>query len=176
MSNRMPSLLALLGLAAAAGYQNRDAIKSMLDRTLSDRTVGSNQDRIAQSLEAGSDDLRPGSRLVGASAGLAAGLIGTLQTGLAELVDRFTSVGDDRTAQSWVGQGQNIAVTPDQLRGLLGAEVIGDLTRKTGLSEIDLLARLAQVLPDTVDHLTPDGVLPKQSGAGSLPVSPLGQY
>ena len=30
MANRMPSFLALLGLAAAAGYQNRDALTRML--------------------------------------------------------------------------------------------------------------------------------------------------
>ena len=51
-------------------------------------------------------------------------------------------------------------------------DVITEMTRKTGLSEIDLLARLAQVLPDTVDQLTPDGVLPAAVGHGSS----LGQY
>ena len=38
MSNRTPSLLALLGLAAVAGYQNRDTLKRFVDTTLNPGT------------------------------------------------------------------------------------------------------------------------------------------
>ncbi len=145
MSNRMPSLLALLGLAAAAGYQNRDKLRDMLDRDVApaeDRTSGYRQ-----------SDLDGQPRRTGA------GLATTLQSGLSELVERFTQSGDDATARSWVGTGQNLAITPDQLRSVLGDGVIGELADKTGLTQIDLLSRLAQALPDTVDQLTPDGIM-----------------
>ncbi len=163
MSNRMPSLLALLGLAAAAGYQNRDSLKSMLDRSVAGNSGHGGQDRVAQSLESRSDDGTPYQP--------EGGLLGSLQTGLSELVNRFTAVGSPEPVQSWVGTGQNVAVTPDQLRTVLGDDVISEMTRKTGLSEVDLLARLAQVLPDTVDQLTPDGVVP-----AAVQGSSAGQY
>ena len=147
MSNRMPSLLALLGLAAAAGYQNRDKLKDMMDRALN--TTG--QDNTAQSSTGAPSDLPRQAEV---------GFASTLQAGLSELVQRFRQSGDDATAQSWVSTGQNLAVTPDQLRSVLGDGVISELAQKTGLTQTNLLSRLAQVLPGTVDQLTPDGVIP----------------
>ena len=146
MSNRMPSLLALLGLAAAAGYQNRDKLKDMMDRALN--TTG--QDNAAQASSGAPSD-QPRQAEVG--------LVSSLQAGLSELVQRFRQSGDDATAQSWVSTGQNLAVTPDQLRSVLGDGVISELAQKTGLTQSNLLSRLAQVLPGTVDQLTPDGVI-----------------
>lgn len=133
MANRMPSLLALLGLAAAAGFQNRDKLKDM---------VGQFMDR-------------PQDQTAGAQAQPER----SLQQGLSELVQRFTQGGQGDTAQSWVNTGQNMAVSPDQLRNVLGDGVITDLAQKTGMTQTDLLARLAQALPDTVDQLTPDGAI-----------------
>jgi uncharacterized protein YidB (DUF937 family) len=68
-------------------------------------------------------------------------------------------LGDNLTPQSWVATGQNTSVTPDQLRGVLGDDVVADLARKTGLTEVNLMSRLSQVLPGLVDNLTPDGVV-----------------
>jgi uncharacterized protein YidB (DUF937 family) len=50
-------------------------------------------------------------------------------------------------------------VTPDQLRSVLGDGVISELAQKTGLTQVNLLSRLAQVLPGTVDQMTPNGVI-----------------
>jgi uncharacterized protein YidB (DUF937 family) len=144
MSNRTPSLLALLGLAAAAGYQNRDKLKGMVDRALN-----AGQDTAA----AMSDDQ------TGQPRHAEAGFGNTLQAGLSELVHRFTQSGDSATATSWVSTGQNLAVTPDQLRTVLGDGVISELTQKTGLTQVKLLSRLAQVLAGTVDQMTPNGVI-----------------
>ncbi|MES2664495.1 MAG: YidB family protein [Pseudomonadota bacterium] len=174
MSNRMPSLLALLGLAAAAGYQNRDQLRSMLDKATSGRSDSGPDPRpdprIAQSTESGSD--LSGNLLGSFQSG---GLLGSLQSGLTELVQRFTQGGAPDIAESWVGTGQNKAVTPDQLRPVLGNDVIAELAAKTGLSEVDLLARLSQVLPETVDELTPQGRIGQ---VADLPPNapPLGQY
>jgi uncharacterized protein YidB (DUF937 family) len=87
MSNRTPSLLALLGLAAAAGYQNRDKLKGMVDRALN-----AGQDTAA----AMSDDQTGQPRQAEAV------FRSTLQAGLSELVHRFTQSGDGATATSWV--------------------------------------------------------------------------
>ena len=150
MSNRTPSLLALLGLAAVAGYQNRDKLKRLVDTTLN---AGARPNSLGQQSDYSA---------VGQSSapGMFDGdLVGSLRSGLSDLVARFSQSGDDKTAQSWVGTGQNVAVTPDHLRSVLGAQTLADLSAKTGLTEVNLLSRLSQVLPELVDTMTPDGVI-----------------
>ena len=61
---------------------------------------------------------------------------------------------------SWVGSGQNQAVSPSQLGSALGPSVIKTVSQLTGLSEDDLTKQLSQVLPGLVDKLTPNGRLP----------------
>ena len=148
MSNRMPSLLALLGLAAVAGYQNRDKLKGLLDGARSGAPAGTTA--------SGQDDQ------TGLSSRAEPGLVSTLQTGLSELVARFTQSGDDATAKSWVSAGLNLPVTPDRLGTVLGDGMLTELAAKTGLARDDLLSRLAQVLPETVDRMTPDGIIQLQ--------------
>lgn len=151
MKNRMPSLLALLGLAAAAGYQNRDKLKDFVDRTL-----GDNQ-QAATAPGTWAEHRTPDQ--AGLPRSPEGGIASTLRAGLSDLVQRFSQAGDDQTANSWVGTGQNEAVTPDQLRNVLGAPMVRELTEKTGLSEVNLLSRLSQVLPEIVDKMTPQGVI-----------------
>ena len=159
MSNRTPSLLALLGLAAVAGYQNRDTLKRFVDTTLN---PGTRPNSLGQQSEYSAVE-QP------SAPGMFDGdVVGSLRSGLSDLVARFTQNGDDKTAQSWVGTGQNVAVTPDQLRSVLGAQNLADLTAKTGLTEVNLLSRLSQVLPEMVDKMTPDGAISLAEPRGTL--------
>ena len=91
-----------------------------------------------------------------------------LRAGLGELVDRFTSAGGGEAAGSWVGSGQNRTVTPDEVRAAVGPEVVEELMRQTGLSEVNLLSRLSQSLPELVDQATPDGRLPDDTAQGRV--------
>ena len=59
--------------------------------------------------------------------------------GLADLVTRFQQGGLGDVMSSWVGTGQNMPVSADQLGGVLGDDVLAHLTRSTGLSGGDLL-------------------------------------
>ena len=81
--------------------------------------------------------------------------------GLQGVVSEFERNGFGPTVQSWVGTGPNQAIAPDGINRVLGSDLLQQLAAKTGLSVQDLTQRLAQVLPDAVDKLTPDGVLPK---------------
>ena len=83
-----------------------------------------------------------------------------LSGGLGELVERFTQSGHGETAESWVGTGPNKPVTPPQLEQAIGPEVLETLSKQTGLSREELLARLSRELPDAVDKYTPQGRLP----------------
>jgi uncharacterized protein YidB (DUF937 family) len=144
-------MTALLGLLAIAGYQNRDKIAEML-KGLGQRTPGpGGQGGIGGLLD------QLSSSLGGASAG------GILSGGLGELVDRFKQSGQGETADSWVGTGPNKPVTPAQLEKAIGPEVLDTLSKQTGLSRDDLLARLSRELPDAVDKYTPQGRLPPEA-------------
>ena len=66
---------------------------------------------------------------------------------------------------SWLGNGENHAISSDQLRSALGNEQLQQMARSAGLPIDKLLAMLAQQLPQTVDKMSPNGTLqePDQS-------------
>ena len=132
MSRGFPSMTALLGLLAIAGYQNRDKIAEMLGG-IGQRTSGAaGQGGIGGLLG------QLSSSLGGASAG------GILTGGLGELVDRFKQSGQGETAESWVKTGPNKPCTPAQLEQAIGPEVLDTLSKQTGLAREELLSRLCR--------------------------------
>ena len=149
MSRGFPSMTALLGLLAIAGYQNRDKLAEMLG--------GQSPDRAGAP---GGLGQQPGGLggLLGNLGGAGAG--GLLSGGLGELVDRFRQNGHGEVADSWVGTGPNKEVAPHHLEQAIGPDVLDSLTQQTGLSREDILARLSKDLPHAVDQYTPDGRLP----------------
>jgi uncharacterized protein YidB (DUF937 family) len=151
MSRGFPSMTALLGLLAIAGYQNRDKIAEMLR--------GSGQSTSGPAGQGGIGGLlgQLKSSLGGASGG------GIVSGGLGELVDRFKQSGQGETADSWVKTGPNKPVTPAQLEQAIGPEVLDTLSKQTGLSRQELVARLCRELPDAVDKYTPQGRLPTEA-------------
>lgn len=98
--------------------------------------------------------------LGGLVGGGTAAMIGKLideQGGLQSLVGKFEQNGLGGVMQSWVGNGANEAVAPDQIKQALGSDMVKNLAGKFGLSEDDLAAQLAKILPETVDKMTPSG-------------------
>jgi uncharacterized protein YidB (DUF937 family) len=104
----------------------------------------------------------------GGAAGGAGGAAGGMG-GLIGLVEKFHQGGLGEIASSWVGTGQNLPVSPDQLGGVLGHDTVSAMAGKLGLDHGDLLGQLSHLLPQVVDKLTPNGQLPQAgSGAGGL--------
>jgi uncharacterized protein YidB (DUF937 family) len=151
MSRGFPSMTALLGLLAVAGYQHRDKIAEILGGIGQSKPGGTGQGGIGGFLGQLSESLG------GASAG------GLLSGGLGELVDRFKQSGHGETAESWVGTGANKPVTPPQLEQAIGPDMLETLSTQTGLSRDELLARLSRELPNAVDKYTPQGRLPTEA-------------
>ena len=94
-----------------------------------------------------------------------AGVVSVLSDGLRDLVERFRQAGQGETAESWVAQGPNRDVAPDQLESAIGADTLEALTKQTGLSREEILSRLTRELPSAVDKYTPEGRLPAEDGA-----------
>ena len=85
--------------------------------------------------------------------------------GLGGLVQKFEGAGLGGVISSWIGSGENQPVAPDALHGILGSDVVQQISAKTGLPIDQLLPQIAQHLPGVVDGMTPDGELP---AAGNL--------
>ena len=159
MSRGMPSMVALLGLLAVAGYQNRDKIADVLGGL---KQPGSGPGQNNQQGGVGSVLGKLGGLLGGAGAG------SVLSGGLRDLVERFKQTGQGDAADSWVSTGPNQPLRPDQLEQAIGPDALKTLSQQTGLSPEELLSRLTQELPAAVDELTPDGRLPTEDEAARL--------
>jgi len=148
MSSGMPSMTALLGLLALAGYQNRDKLSEMLKGNSVPPGSSGTQSPLGGLLG------NIGGMLGGGSAG------GLLSGGLGEILERFKQNGHGDTAQSWIDHGPNKQVSPSDLQQAIGPDVLATLEQQTGLSRDELLSRLSRELPSAVDKYTPDGRLP----------------
>lgn len=150
MARGFPSMTALLGVLAVAGYQNRDKLAGLLGNRSGSGAEGG----------AAAGQGRAGG-LDGLLGGLAGGGLGSiLGGGLGELTDRFRQNGHGEAVDTWVSKGPNRTVAPRDLEQAIGPDVLDDLTQQTGLSRDELLARLSRELPDAVDQYTPEGRLP----------------
>jgi len=87
--------------------------------------------------------------------------------GLAGLAEQFRNGGLGDVMASWIGTGQNQSIEPDQLGQVLGGDLLGQLTQRTGLNQGDLLGQLSQLLPQMVDQATPEGRIP-DGGIGDI--------
>ena len=81
--------------------------------------------------------------------------------GLQGVVSQFEKNGLGATVKSWVGTGPNQPISADEVQRALGPDLLQQLSAKSGLSTQELTQRLSQVLPQAVDKMTPDGVIPK---------------
>ena len=86
-------------------------------------------------------------------------LSGAQGGGLQGLVQQFEQQGLGHLVQSWVGTGENLAITPEQVQSVLGEPHIQAVAAKLGLSTADVTNQLAGLLPHAVDSVTPGGAL-----------------
>jgi uncharacterized protein YidB (DUF937 family) len=161
MSSGRPSMIALLGLLAVAGYQNRAKIAEVLGGMKGKSSAGSDE-----------NEQKAGG--AGGALGNLGGLFGgggigsVFSGGLRDLVERFKQNGQGEAADSWVKRGPNQHLPAEQLEQAIGPDVLDTLSQQTGLSRQELLSRLTRELPDAVDKLTPEGRLPTEDEAARI--------
>jgi len=81
--------------------------------------------------------------------------------GLTMLISQFEQQGLGAVVYSWVGNGPNQPISPDQLHKVLGSAAVQQWATNLGVDQQLLLQKLAQVLPQAVDSMTPAGVVPR---------------
>ena len=176
-------MLALLGLLAVAGFQNRDKIAAALNNLGGGASGGGTSGGGATGQGGGLGGLLGGieNAVTGASgaasgaaagAGAAGGLGeilsglgsgGTVTGGLGDLMNSFRDAGHGAVAVTPGVPTQGL--TPQQVEQAVGADNLDRLTQATGLSKDELLKRLATAIPQTVDTLTPGGNMPTEQEA-----------
>jgi uncharacterized protein YidB (DUF937 family) len=104
--------------------------------------------------------------LGGLLGGGAAGSV--LSGGLNDLLKQFQQAGHGGTANSWVGNGPNKAISADDLANVLDSDQIKTLIAHSGLSKDQVLAALSQHLPQVVDQMTPDDRLPSEQEVSNM--------
>ena len=82
--------------------------------------------------------------------------------GLGGLLSQFQNAGLGHVADSWVGNGPNHPVAPEQLQNVFGQERVNDMANQAGMQPGDFLSQLSQHLPAAVNGMTPNGQLPDE--------------
>jgi len=79
------------------------------------------------------------------------------QGGLGGVLGKFREAGMGAQADSWVGSGQNMNISPNQLEQVFGSGSLSDIASKLGMSQDQAGSAMSQVLPELINQLTPQG-------------------
>ena len=82
--------------------------------------------------------------------------------GLGGLLQQLQAAGLGQQADSWIGSGETLPVSDEQLRSAFGSDSIHELAVQAGVSDEEASGGLAALLPELVNGLTPQGQLPAQ--------------
>ncbi len=87
--------------------------------------------------------------------------------GIGGLVSKFEQAGFGNVVSSWIGSGQNLPISANQLQSVLGSDAVAGIAAKLGINPADALGQLSSMLPGLVDKLTPGGIAPT-GGIGNM--------
>lgn len=93
--------------------------------------------------------------------GIVMQLLNNQPGGLGGLVQSFQQGGLTDIVNSWVSTGQNLPISAEQLRSVLGSGQLQQIAAQLGVSPEQASGSLADLLPRVVDQLTPNGQLPQ---------------
>ncbi|QFY44069.1 DUF937 domain-containing protein [Candidatus Methylospira mobilis] len=77
--------------------------------------------------------------------------------GIQGLITTFEEKGAGAVIASWIGAGENLAITGEQLEAVFGSDRMQTLSQTSGLTSHDISGHLSKILPQVIDHLTPSG-------------------
>jgi uncharacterized protein YidB (DUF937 family) len=80
--------------------------------------------------------------------------------GLGAVLQRFRQNGYGPQANSWMSTGPNDPIAPDAVDEVIGHEELSRLSQQLGVSDREVASGFAEIMPEMVNQLTPDGELP----------------
>lgn len=84
--------------------------------------------------------------------------------GLPGVLEKFKAAGFGDEVASWVGKGENLPITAEQVLQVLGSAPIQAASNKLGIQAHEISAKIAEYLPQVVDRMTPNGEVSRDSG------------
>jgi uncharacterized protein YidB (DUF937 family) len=86
--------------------------------------------------------------------------------GISGLQKVFQEKGLGGIVSSWIGTGQNLPISADQLNSVLHCDALNQVASKFGIDSNMLQSAMTQILPHVVDQMTPNGQIASAAGAG----------
>jgi len=80
--------------------------------------------------------------------------------GIGGILAKLESAGLGEIVGSWVGKGENMPVTGNQVQNALGGDLVTKLASSAGVSSGSAASMIARFLPMLVNNLTPEGKMP----------------
>lgn len=80
--------------------------------------------------------------------------------GISGLQKMFQEEGLGGIVSSWIGTGQNLPVSADQLQNVLHSGALQQAAQSAGIDPGQLVSMMTTFLPHIVDKLTPNGQVP----------------
>jgi uncharacterized protein YidB (DUF937 family) len=99
---------------------------------------------------------------LGALGGLLGGGANQGAGGLPALMGQMQNAGLGNVLESWIGKGSNLPISGEQMQQVLGSDALSQIASQLGLSQGEAGNQLADLLPEVIDKLTPDGAAPEQ--------------
>ncbi|QNT78325.1 YidB family protein [Entomobacter blattae] len=87
--------------------------------------------------------------------------------GVQLLLEQAEKAGLGDKVRSWIGSGENLPITADELRQILSSEQVNHFLSKTGIPANILMPAIAFLLPKAVDnHTNAEGYTAPKEGEG----------
>jgi uncharacterized protein YidB (DUF937 family) len=87
--------------------------------------------------------------------------------GVSGLAEKFDQAGLGEHVRSWIGSGENLPVSAEDITRVFPPEQIAAWAQKHGLPADAVPQLLAHLLPHAVDDATPQGEVPPDDGSGT---------
>ncbi len=87
-------------------------------------------------------------------------MAGGMGGGIGGILSQFENAGLGHIAQSWISNGPNQSVSPQQLQNVFGQDQVQGMASQAGMEPGDFLSQLSQHLPNAVHGMTPNGQVP----------------
>jgi uncharacterized protein YidB (DUF937 family) len=88
--------------------------------------------------------------------------------GIAGLQKMFQDKGLGNIVSSWIGTGQNLPVSADQLQNVLHGGALENMASQSGMDMNQLTSMVSQLMPHAVDHMTPNGQIPDSNALAQM--------
>jgi uncharacterized protein YidB (DUF937 family) len=80
--------------------------------------------------------------------------------GISGVLQRFQQKGYTQQASSWVSTGANEALPQKAIGEVVGNDELSQMSQQLGVSNEEVSGGMARILPEVVNHMTPDGNVP----------------